>query len=79
MTIDSDGNGGYADDFMTASTGITISNTSIAFGQYDDLGSRLMNLSVVDAFGNKSVSPLSVQVYAPVPKITSVSTGGILS
>lgn len=73
-TIDSDGNGGYADDFVITSTGISINANNIVFGVYDTLGSRLMNLSAADAFGNKTTSPLKVDVYAPVPKVVSVST-----
>ena len=79
VTQDSDNNGGYADDFVSTASGISITANQILFGQYDTLGSRLMNLRVVDSFGNRSTSPLKVEVYAPLPRITSVSTGGVLS
>ena len=51
---------------------------AIAFGPYDTLGIRRMTMKVVDTFGNTTIEPLDIEVYAPIPQIQSVSSTGLL-
>lgn len=37
-----------------------------------------MNLRVVDAYGNQTLSQVSIEVYAPTPQIQSISATGIV-
>ena len=48
-------------------------------GPFDTLGTRNMVLRVQDMYGNTTLAPLSVEVYAPIPQIQGVSTTGMLS
>jgi hypothetical protein len=80
VTVDSDGNGVYEDDFSSAAgSGITITATDIIFWTYDTLGKRMVNMRVVDEYGNEAIEPVEIEVYAPIPKIEMVtSTGSLL-
>jgi hypothetical protein len=71
-TIDTSGNGVYEDDYTTSASGVRISATGLTLGAYDSLGTRVMQAQVADSYGNITDSPLEVEVYAPLPEITSV-------
>ena len=78
VTLDSDGNGVYEDDFITSGSGVDITATDIIFGKYDTLGKRMVNMRVVDDYGNETVESLEIEVYAPIPKIETASSTGNL-
>lgn len=77
-TVDTDANGTYDDDFSLSGTGVALSKTTLNFGSFSELGIHQMQLSVTDMYGNTSLVPLQVEVYAPVPQIQSISSSGIL-
>jgi hypothetical protein len=79
ITLDSDANGNYEDDYITSGSGIALSATDISFGPYDTLGKRRISMRVVDTYGNETVEPIEIEVYAPIPRIESVSSTGNLS
>lgn len=79
ITVDSDGNGIYDDDFASQGTGFLLSNSTLTFGPFDTLGSRFMNMRVTDLYGNSTLGILQLDVYAPIPQIRSVSSLGFLT
>ena len=78
ITEDSDGNGTFDDDFVTLGSGASISERSLVLGPFDSLGTRQMIMKVQDAYMNTTLSPLRVEVYAPIPTITNVTATGML-
>lgn len=39
----------------------------------------MVNMRVVDEYGNEAIEPVEIEVYAPIPKIETVtSTGSLL-
>lgn len=78
ITTDVDANGVYEDDFLANGTGYTLSPESLIVGPYDSLGTRMMNVRVVDEYGNTTIKSLKIEVSAPIPKITSISATGTL-
>ncbi len=77
-TIDSDNNGSYDDDFVSSGTGVRVNSNTLTFGPFDELGNFLMQLKVQDAYGNINLLPLQLEVFAPVPQITSITLSGSL-
>lgn len=80
ITVDSNHDGIYDNDFATTGTGFTLSNNdTLILGSFDTLGSRFMNMQVVDLYGNTSLVPLQIDVYSPIPQIQSISQNGMLT
>jgi hypothetical protein len=73
VTIDTDNNGIYDDDYVMSASGLIIGASDIVLGPYDTLGKRLMSMRVVDMYGNVATEPFEVEVYPPVPKIESAN------
>jgi hypothetical protein len=78
VTTDADGNWIFEDDFVTSASGMNITPTDIIFGTYDTLGTRMVNMQVIDAYGNTTVEEVEIDVYAPIPQIQSISATGSL-
>ena len=78
VTLDSDNNWVFDDDFVTWGSGITVTPTGISFGPYDTLGIRKTMMKVVDTFWNTTIEPIDIEVYAPIPQIQSISFTGLL-
>ncbi len=78
ITTDENGNGVYDDDFSRSGSGFTLTDTNMRFGPFDEPGSRQMILRVQDEYGNTSLLPLTLEVYAPIPTIQSMSATGWL-
>ncbi len=38
----------------------------------------MMSVRAVDQYGNTTIEPLSIEVYAPIPTISSVTSTGTL-
>jgi hypothetical protein len=74
ITIDGDKNGIYEDDFASNAPSMTVTPESLTVGPYDTLGTRMMNMRILDAYGNITIAPLEIDVYAPIPQITTIST-----
>jgi hypothetical protein len=36
-------------------------------------------MRILDTYGNETIEPVEIEVYAPIPQIVSVSSGGSLS
>lgn len=77
-TIDSDKNGIYDDDFSVSGTGVVIHPSTLTFGPFTDLGNQMMQIKAEDAYGNITLSPIQIEVFAPVPQINSIDASGFL-
>lgn len=78
LTIDSDGNGIFDDDFAVSGSGFTISAYELVFGKFTTPGNYEMSLKAVDEMGNTTIMPLTIEAYTPVPKIQNVTLSGNL-
>lgn len=73
VTQDTDKNGIYEDDFVSSGSGVSIDTVNMVFGPYDTLGTRMVNLRAIDAYGNITLAPTEIEVYAPMPSIDTYS------
>ncbi|MBC7503535.1 VCBS repeat-containing protein [Candidatus Gracilibacteria bacterium] len=78
LTTDTNGNGIFDDDFTTIGDGFVISNSDISFGSFNTPGKYNMVLRAVDEVGNTTIMPLSVDTYALIPQIQSVTNSGVI-
>lgn len=78
LTIDTDGNGIFDDDFATSGSGFSISTYELVFGKFVTPGNYEMSLKAIDEMGNTTIMPLTVEAYTPVPKIQNVTLSGNL-
>lgn len=76
VSTDSDGNWVFDDDFASSGTGFVIDKNSISFGPYSTLWTKSMILKAEDIFWNTTIKPIIIQVYAPIPRIVSISGSG---
>lgn len=77
-SVDSDNDGIFDNDFSLSSPGVSIQGGVLSFGPFDTLGTRNMNIQVTDAYGNSTVAPYEVEVYAPIPQIERATATGYL-
>ena len=78
ITQDSDGNGVYDDDFVATAPSVSITGVTLTFGPYDTVGTRNMMLRVTDEYHNTTTLPITLQIYAPIPRISELSTSGVI-
>jgi hypothetical protein len=78
ITLDSDKNGIYEDDFASSAPSMSVTKDTLTVGPYDTLGTRMMNMEVRDLYGNMTIAPLEIEVYAPIPQIQNVTSTGVL-
>lgn len=79
ITQDENLDGNPTNDFTGSTQGIQLSDSSITFGPYDTLGKRGMILRAVDSYNNLTLTPITLDIYTPVPQITTVTATGMLS
>jgi hypothetical protein len=78
ITVDTNRNWVFEDDFTTQSDTLSISSSDIKLGTYHELGRRVLLVEATDTYGNTTTEPLSVEIYAPIPQIRALSQSGSL-
>lgn len=78
-TVDADANGIYEDDFVTAGSGVTVTDTELIFGKFDAPGKKTLLLRVQDEFGNVTDMPLTLEIFTPIPRIHHADATGMFS
>lgn len=76
ITIDTNNNAIFDDDFVSDSPTAKISPRDITFGVFTQPGKYNMVLRAVDALGNTTTMPLTVTAYTPIPRIETVTGTG---
>lgn len=79
LTIDSNKNGIFDDDFSSTGTGFSISQNDLVFGKFDMPGNYDMLIKAIDEVGNIAIVPVTIEAYAPIPNITNVTSSGYLN
>ncbi len=73
LTTDTNQNGIFDDDFSSSGAGFSISSQEIVFGPFATPGNYNMTLRATDEIGNTTTMPLTVDAYALIPQIQSVT------
>ncbi len=80
ITTDADWNGVMNDDFSSnGGNDVMISSWTLVVWLFDVVGNRTAQIQVIDEFNNITESTIDIEIYAPVPQIsTSTQSGWIL-
>ncbi len=76
ITLDENGNGISEDDFTTTGSKISLRNNILTIAPHTSLDTATALLRVTDENGNTSLKGLTIEIYAPVPQITSITGTG---
>lgn len=73
VTIDSNGNWVVDDDFWEGSQIVRLQQNALILWSFDTIGRHIAQIRVTDAFGNVAYKAFTIDVYAPIPQIQTIS------
>ncbi len=77
LTVDTNNNGIFDDDFVTAGIWFSLSNTDFTIGAFTTPGNYNMIMRATDEMWNTTIFPFTIEAYSPVPEIQSIVDGKI--